>query len=166
MALSQAAVAEIKCLHQACELTLAEIGARYGIAATTVSKLARIHGWPSRSQLMGRASPSFRPMTARSQARLVRRFYDTIGSMLARTEKNMAEGNLSGEDFERIGKSVAAMIAGLSKVMATVANGDEKQRPEGAEPAAAADEAERLHREIIERFERIQTRRNAEAGSK
>jgi len=164
MALDKAALAEIKRLHQANELTLAEIGARFGLAATTVSKLARVHGWPSRSQLQGRAPPSFRPATGRTQAKLVRRLFDTISAMLEQMEAGMKSGKLTAQDFERAGKSVAAMIGGLSKATATEPDGDEKQTP-NTEPAAAADEAERLHREIIERFERIQRRRDAEAGS-
>jgi len=167
MALDKAALTEIKRLHQANELTLDEIGARYGMAATSVSKLARVHGWRSRSEMLGRASRSFRPATARTQAKLVRRLYDTISMMLEQMEADMRSGKLTAQDFERAGKSVAAMIGGLSKATATEPDGDEKQKPKSAETAAppAADEAERLHREIIARFERVQKRRNAEAGS-
>ncbi len=165
MALDEATLAEMKRLHQACELTLAEIGVRFGMAATTVSKVARLNGWPSRSELIGRAPPSFRRVSARAKARLVRRIYDTIGTMLKQMEADMESGKLQANDFERAGKSVAAMLAGLHKATATEPDGDDKQKPNAAEPAAAADEAERLHREIIERFERIQQRRKAEAGS-
>ena len=56
------------------------------------------------------------------------------------------------------------MIGGMEKVAATGAHADKERKPK---PAAATPttlgEAERLHREIIERFERIQRRRNAEA---
>jgi hypothetical protein len=165
MVLDEATLAEIKRLHQANELTLDEIGARHGIAATKVSKLARVNGWPSRSQLLGRAPRSFRRASARTQARLVRRLYDTISVMLLQMEADMRSGTLKAPDFERIGKSVAAMVGSLSKATATEPDGDEKQKPNAAAPAAAPDEAERLHREIIARFERIQSRRNAEAGS-
>jgi hypothetical protein len=164
-ALDEAALAEIKRLHQANELTLDEIGARFGIAATMVSKLARVHGWPSRTQLLGRRARSFRRVTARKRARLVRRLYDTISMMLEQMEADMKSGKLQAQDFERIGKSMAAMIGSLGKAAATEPDGDEKQKADSAEPAAAADEAERLHREIIARFERVQQRRNAEAGS-
>jgi hypothetical protein len=160
--LDEATLAEIKVLHQANELTLAEIGVRYGMAATAVSKLARVHGWPSRSEMMGRAPPSFRPATARTQARLVRRLFDTISMMLEQMEADMKSGKLGAQNFERPGKSVAAMISSLSEATATEPNGDEKKKPNAAAPAA---EAERIQREIIERFERIQRRRDAEAGS-
>jgi hypothetical protein len=164
MALTEAAVAEIKCLHQACELTLDQIGARYGIAATAVSRLARIHGWPSRSELMGRSPRKLQPVAAQSRTRLVCRLYNTITMMLELMEAEMKSGTLKAPDFERIGRSVAAMLGGLSKATATEPDGD-KKTPNTAEPAAAPDDAERLHREIVERFERIQRRRNAERGS-
>jgi hypothetical protein len=162
--LDEATLAEIKRLHQANELTLAVIGARYGMAATSVSKLARVHGWPSRSELIGRAPQSFRRVSARTHARLVRRLYDTISMMLEQMEAAMKSGKLTAQDFERTGKSAAAMISSVSKATAAEPDGVEKKKP-NARPAASADDAERLHREIIERLERIQRRRNAEAGS-
>lgn len=165
MELDEAALGEIKRLHQANELTLDEIGARYGMAATAVSKLARVHGWPSRTQLLGRRARSFRRVTARKRARLVRRLYDTISMMLERMEAEMKSGKLQAQDFERIGKSMAAMIGSLGKAAATEPQGDEKQTCNTAELVPASDEAERLHREIIERFERIRERRKTEAGS-
>jgi hypothetical protein len=61
------------------------------------------------------------------------------------------------------------MIGGMNKVAAADTDADTKQKPKSAEPAAAApddaSEAERISREIIERFERIQRRREAEGGS-
>jgi hypothetical protein len=168
MVLSEAALAEIKCLHQANELTLAEIGVRFGLSASTVSNLARRHGWPSRTEVIGRARPSFRGVTARAKAKLVRRFYDTISMMLEQMETDMRSGKLKAQDVERAGKAMAAMaamIGSLGKAAATEPDGDKKQKPESTEAAAAADEVERLQREIIARFESIQRRRDAEAGS-
>jgi len=164
MALSEAAL-EIKCLHQANELTLAEIGALFAISASTVAKLARANGWPSRSELIGRAPRSFRLVTAQAKARLIRRLYDTISMMLEQMEADMRSGKLKAQDVERAGKSMAAMIGSLTKATATEPDGDAKQKPETTEPAAAADEVARLQREIIERFASIQRRRDAEAGS-
>ena len=165
MRFDAATLAEIKRLHQALELTLAEIGARYGIAATAVSKLARREGWPSRSELTGRSPRKLQPVAAQSRTRLICRLYNTITMMLELMEAEMKSGSLKAPDFERIGKSVAAMLGGLSKATATEPDGDETQKPTAAGSAVAADEAERLHREIVERFARIQQRRNAEAGS-
>jgi hypothetical protein len=169
MALDEAALAEMKRLHQANELTLTEIGVRFGLSASMVSKVARQNGWPSRTELKGRSPRTLQWVTERARTRLVRRLYETIGMMLEQMEADMKGGNLKAQDFERVGKSVAAMIGGLSKATATEPDGDQKKKsPKSAEPAEspAADEAERLHREIIERFERVQKRRNAEAGSK
>ncbi len=87
----------------------------------------------------------------------MRRLYDTMGMMLLQMEADMRSGKLTGPDYERTGKSLAAIIGSLGKATATEPDGDEKKKPKAAEPAApAADDAERLHREIIERFERIQ----------
>ncbi len=165
MEFDAATLAEIKCLHQANEQTLADIGERFGIAATTVSKLARTHGWTSRSELIGRAPRSYHPVTAQAQARLVRRLYDTISMMLEQMEADMRSGKLNTPDFERTAKSVAALIGSVSKAKTTVTDGDEKKKPQAAAPTVAADEVERLHREMIERFERIRSRRDTEAGS-
>ena len=163
MALDEATLAQIKDLHQANELTLAEIGARFGISASKVSRLARVHGWPSRSEMLGRSPRTFRSVTGLARARLVRRFYDTMGLMLLQMEADMRSGKLTGPDYERTGKSLAAIVGSLGKATATEPDGDETKKPKCAEPAA--DDAERLHREIIERFERIQKRRHDEAGS-
>ena len=62
---------------------------------------------------------------------------------------------------------VLEATGGLEKA-AMVPDAEEKRQPKPAGPGAGAPaggEAERLHREIIERFERIQRRRDAEAGS-
>ncbi len=105
-------------------------------------------------------------MTAQAKAKLIRRLYDTISMMLEQMEADMRSGQLKAQDVERGGKSMAAMIGSLTKAAATEPDGDAKQKPETTEPAAAvADEVARLQREIIERFESIQRRRDAEAGS-
>ena len=83
----------------------------------------------------------------------------------------MTSGELSSADYERDAKAVGSMVGGLQKVAATVKDADEERQPKSASsatsaaPATGSGEAERLHREIIERFERIQRRRDAERGS-
>ena len=83
----------------------------------------------------------------------------------------MTSGELSSADYEGDAKAVGSMIGGMHKVVATVKDADEERRPKSASsaasaaPATSSGEAERLHREIIERFERIQRRWEAERGS-
>ena len=81
-------------------------------------------------------------------------------------DKAMTEGELSSADFERDAKAVGSMLGGLEKA-AMVPDAEKDRQPKPTIPTADATggEAERLHREIIERFERIQRRRDAEAGS-
>jgi len=168
MALDKAALAEIKRLYHGNELTLAQIGDRYGITATAVSRIARSRGWLMRSELRGYAPRHSVPTTPKACALLVHRLCDVIVKKLDQMEADMAAGKLSSEDYERDTKSVAQMIASVGKAVMTGTDADKERKPKSAEPdvpAAAADEAERLHREIIERFERIQRRRDAEAGS-
>jgi hypothetical protein len=170
MALDEAALAEVKRLHQENELTLVEIGVRNGVSASTISRWARVHEWPSRTELLGWAPRSFSPVTALTRARLVRRFYDAMSKRLEQMVEDMAEGRLSAEEFENGGKAVAAMFGSVAKAAADL-DGEKKHKAKAVAPApvsagpSVSDDVERLHREIVERFERIQRRRNAEAGS-
>jgi len=116
-------------------------------------------------------------LSSKARATLARKLCDAITRKLEQMEKGMRSGELGSADFERDAKAVAAMIGGMEKVAATVADADEARQPKsasagtrdeaGCSPGAGpgCGEAERLHREIIERFERIQRRRNAERGS-
>jgi hypothetical protein len=73
---------------------------------------------------------------------------------------------LSSADLDRDAKAIASMIGGMQKVV-PVPDEDKVSKPDDARCAAVAntDEVERLQREIIERFERIEKRRQAERGS-
>ena len=105
-----------------------------------------------------------------ARVRLVRTLCAAITTKLEQMEKGMTSGELSSADCERDAKAVGSMLGGLQKVTATVQDADEERQPKSASSAASAapatvlGEAERLHREIIERFERIQRRREAERG--
>jgi hypothetical protein len=175
MALDDAALAEIERLYRDGELTLVEIGRRFDRSAAGISKLARSRGWPMRSEVMGRAPRVSGLSTPKARAKLADRLCNAITKKLEQMEKGMKSGELGSADFERDAKAVAAMIGGMEKVAATVVDADEARQPKSASagtrdevgcgPGAGSGEAERLRREIIERFERIQRRRNAEAGS-
>jgi len=164
--LDEATLAEIKDLYQGSELTLAAIGARYGRSPSGISRLARAHGWLMRSVARGWAPRRTLLSGAKARAYLAHRLCQTVGMKLDQMEKDMACGKLSSEDFERDTKSVASMMGGMDKATATDADKDPKPKSErAAAESAPASDVERLQREIIERFERIQRRRNAEAGS-
>ena len=165
IALDDAALAEVERLYRGSELTLNAIGERYGRTASGISKLARKNGWPMRWERMGRAPSTREPSAPKARSLLVHRLCDAITRKLDQMEKDMASGKLGSEDYERDAKSVASMIGGMDKVAAKVTDADKERKPKPAGAPAAASEAERISREIIERFERIQRRRNAEGGS-
>ena len=167
MALDKSALAEIKRLYQGDEVTLAEIGAQHGISASAVSRIARRYGWLMRTVRRGYAPRHSVPSTPKAMDLVVHQLCDAIITKLKQMEAQMQSGSLSSEDFERDAKSVGQMVGSVFKAKTTVPDGDEKQKAKSAESVVecASDDAERLHREIIERFERIQQRRNAEAGS-
>jgi hypothetical protein len=165
MALDDATLAEIERLYREGKLTLIEIGRRFNRSATGISKLARSHGWPTRWEVMGRAPRLSGLSTPKARAKLADRLCNAITKKLEQMEKGMKSGELGSADFERDTKAVASMIGGMEKVAATVTDADEERQPKSASASAGAGEAERLHREIIERFGRIQRRRSASAGS-
>ena len=164
MALDKAALAEIKRLYLGDEVTLTEIGARYGISASAVSRIARRYGWLMRTVRRGYVLRHSVPSTPKALELVVHQLCEAIITKLKQMEAQMQGGSLSSEDFERDAKSVGQMVGSVFKAKTTVPDGDKTQKPNAAEPDAAPD-VERIQREIIERFERIQERRDAEAGS-
>jgi hypothetical protein len=164
MALDKAALAEIERLYRADTQTLVQIGARYGLEPTAISRLARTHGWPMRYERMGRKPRHVIPSTPKVRAMLALRLCDVIKLKLEQMEADMASGELSSQDYERDAKAVAAMIGSVDRTHTTDPDAKKTPKPQSAEPAAVSD-VERIHREIIERFERIQRRRNAAGGS-
>ncbi len=164
MALDKAAEAEIKRLYLETNVTLVKIGEQFGIAASSISRLARTRGWPMRWERMGRSPRTMQSSTPKARAALVHRLCIAIDKKLDQMETNMASGKLGSSDYERDAKAVGSMINGMEKVAVAGADADKEQKPKSAGPAAAT-EADRIRREIVERFERIQRRRNAERGS-
>ena len=165
MALSNEDEAEIKCLYLANELTLEEIGARYSMSAPAICKLANRRGWPKRSELSG-APRRQRVVILNAMDQVMMRMCGAMSAKLDQMEKAMQAGELGSEDFERDSKAIAAMAAVTQKALATGPDGKKEPKPKSAEPAPISDEAERLHREIVERFERIQRSRELEARPK
>ncbi|MFN3623855.1 MAG: hypothetical protein ACK4TP_07300 [Hyphomicrobium sp.] len=152
-------------------LTVAAIGVRHGCSGQYVCKLAKLFGWKLRSASKGTLNASLLPPVAPSQRiieepGIAQRLCKVIKKKLDQMEKNMDSGELSSADLERDAKAIASMIGGMQKVV-PVPDEDKVSKPDDARCAAVAntDEVERLQREIIERFERIEKRRQAERGS-
>lgn len=164
MALDEAAMAELERLYCEGELTLVELGARFGRSPSGISRLARSRGWPMRWDSMGRAPRKSTSSAPAVRAALAARLSGVIAKKLEQMETAMERGELKSEDLERDAKAVASMIGGMEKVAATVPDAD-KKRTTKTEDADGEDNVERLQREIIARFEQIQRRRNAEGGS-
>jgi hypothetical protein len=166
MALDKAALAEMKRLYHGNELTVAEIGVRFGISPSAVSRQARVRGWVMRSELRGFAPRrNSVPTTGKALELVVHQICSVISTKLEQMEAQMSNGELNSEDFERDAKSIGQMVGGVFKAKTTGSDGDTKKTPDASEPVPAPDELERLQREIIARFEHIQARRDAEAGS-
>ena len=168
MAFTSEEEAEIKCLYHANVLTLDDIGARYGKSGQATAKLAHRRDWPRRAELAG-SVPRSLVAISRALEQVMVRMGAAMNAKLEQMEKGMQAGELSSEEFERDSKAIAAMAAVMQKAIAAgpnaQKNAQKEQQSHSAEPGAAVDEIERLQREIMDRFERIQRRRNAEAGS-
>jgi hypothetical protein len=168
MTISDEMLAQIKRLHHANALTLDQIGERFGLTGGAISKLARANGWPARDRSKGHAAHRFR-FGERERNELVHQLYSTTLQILEQMEAEMASGKPGTQDVERAAKAVAAMIGSVGKMTMAGRDGNKTHKPKSSgadeDRSDAASRVERLQREIIERFEGIQRRRNAEAGS-
>lgn len=166
MALSAATKARVRRDYEQSDLTLVAIGIKYDRSPSYISQLARKEGWALRSLRPGKRTRSRLPVSRALRAAIARRLCDVVNRKLEQMEKDMQSGALSSADLERDAKSIGAMIGGVQKVVPGP-NEDKVSRPDDILPdgAAEASDIERLQREIVERFERIQRRRQAEGGS-
>ena len=131
-----------------------------------LSRLSREKGWLTRSERLGRRARSAPVLSIGLREEIARRISRVINKKLDQMEKGMESGELCADDAERGGKMVTSMLGGLERVVARAKGPDEEEkRTSPATNTGAVDEVERLQREIIERFERIQRRRDAEGGS-
>ena len=67
MAFDAATIARIKVDYEDSDLTVAQIGAKYGCSAAYVCKLAKLHGWKPRALRIGRAPA--KPQSRRPKGR-------------------------------------------------------------------------------------------------
>lgn len=160
-ALDEATIALIKVDYEESSLTVAAIGKKYGVSASYICRLARERGWLMRTVRLGRRPRVATPLSGAGRALIAHRLCGVINKKIDQMENDMDSGELSSADLERDAKTIASMIGGMEKV--TTGPGEDKVSK--LDDAQDSDEVERLQREIIERFERIQSRREAERGS-
>ena len=166
MALDAATIALIKVDYVESDLTVEQIGLKYGRSSSFICRLAREGGWLMRSERMGWRPRSGSVPSHMAREAIAKRLARFINSKLDHLEIGMQNGTLSPDDAERGAKSVATIIGGFDKVMARPELPDEDKRKTGQhDNVGSVDAIERLQREIIERFERIQRRREAARGS-
>jgi hypothetical protein len=165
-ALDEATVGRIKVDYEESSLTVGAIGIKFGVSASYISRLAREHGWLMRTQRMGRRPRTTAHLTIAGRAFIAHRLCGVINRKIDQMEKDMESGELSSADLERDAKTIASMVGGMQKVVPGP-DEDKVSKPDAARSNSAADanEVERLQREIIERFVRIQRRREVERGS-
>jgi hypothetical protein len=165
-ALNEATIGLIRVDYEEGALTVAAIGEKYGVSASYVCRLARERGWLMRTDRLGRRPRTSAALSATGRALIAHRLCGVINKKIDQMEKDMESGALSSADLERDSKTIASMIGGMHKVI-PVPIEDKVSKPDAAPSTAVAntDEVERLQREIIERFERIQSRREVEGRS-
>jgi uncharacterized protein YjcR len=165
MAFDVATLALIKVDYEESDLTVEKISLKYGCSPSYISRLAREGGWLLRSERLGRRSRSNPSISLQAREAIAQRLSRVINKKLDQMEQGMESGELSAEDAERGAKTVASMIGGFDKVVVRAEGPDEEEkRASQATDPGTVDEVERLQREIVERFERIQRRREAERG--
>jgi hypothetical protein len=166
MALDPAMLAPMKVDYEESSLTVAAIGEKYGCSASYVSRMARTHGWILRTQRLGRTPRAPAVLSQQARALIAHRMCSIINKKLDQMEKDMDSGVLTSPDLERDSKTIGSMVIGVEKIVPRSEEDKESKRDAAeAAPVAEDDAVERLQREIIERFERIQRRRDAARGS-
>lgn len=164
-ALSEATIALIKIDYEESSLTVEAIGIKNGVSPSYVCRLARTRGWLMRSMRMGRKARVDAPLTNAGRAYIAHRLSSVINRKIDQMEQDMQSGALSPADLERDAKTVASMIGGMEKVAAATDGETNNKSHRAAAGGANLDDVERLQREIVERFERIQKRRETEGRS-
>ena len=164
MAIDAATLALIKVDYEESDLTVVKIGLKYDRSPSYISRLAREECWLLRSERLGRRPRSGPPRSVLAREAIAQRLSRVINKKLDQMEQGMETGELSAEEAERGAKMVGSMLGGFERVAA--APEEDNVRNSKAANADTADEVERLQREIIERFERIQRRREIEGGSR
>jgi hypothetical protein len=143
--------------------TQAEIAKAVGRSVTTICRWIARESWlrPGTEDKPPR-EPNF--SRKRADLAIAKRMHKVIMRNLDEMEQGIESGKLTPADAERKSKALASMIGGYGRV---------KEAPDAAKAskrgktvkAGSIDDRERLQREIIERFARIERRREAARGS-
>jgi hypothetical protein len=158
------AKAEARVLFETTNQTQAEIAKAVGRSVSTISRWAALENWQRPGE---KNKPPREPNFSRKRADLAiaKRMHKIIMRNLDEMEQGMENGTLAPADAERKSKATAVMIGGYGKVTETPNAEKKRKRGKSAAELGAVDDIERLQREIIERFERIERRRDAARGS-
>jgi hypothetical protein len=162
-ALDPAAVAKAYGLFKTTRMTVAAIGAAVGRSASTITRWAEQFEWGARPGAEGKPlrAPNF--SRKRANRNMAKGFYQLIMRYLDTMEQGLKECSLTPEKAEQTAKLLAPLVSSYGKVDANEA-ADAKTKGKRSK-AAGVDDVERLQREIVERLERIQSRRLAQRGS-
>ena len=154
--------AEAKRLWQETRLTQAQIGEKVQRSASTIGRWGNTEHWGPRPGDVGKAprEPNF--SRRRANRSIAKRMHNIIIRKLDLMEKGLEDGTLSVEEAERHSKSISSMVGGYGKVN-EAPHAEKKRKRSKAD--VIIDDVARLQLEIIERFERIQRRREAARGS-
>ena len=164
MAFDVATLSLIQVDYEESDLTVNQIGEKFGTSGQQICKIARREGWRPRRATTATAGARA-PRRRTPNAGIARRLSKLINRKLDQMEKGMQSGTLSTAELEHDTKTVGSMIGELEKVVPGP-DEDKVRKPDAAQPDASdRNEVERLQREIIERYERIQRRREADGGS-
>ena len=158
------AKAEARVLFETTNQTQAEIAKAVGRSVSTISRWAARENWQRPGE---KNKPPREPNFSRRRAGVAigKRIHSFIIRKLDEMEKGMEDGTLTPEAAESGSKMISSMIGGFDKAVPNPNEGSKRRRGADDGKPAAVDEVARLQREIIERFERIERRREAARGS-
>lgn len=163
MALDETAWAAIEKAYVETEELLADLGKRFGISASQISHRALVYGWPSRWARMGRKPRRKTMSTRKARDQLIHRLYRAIDLKLERLETRMESGEeLTPAETERNLRALATMIGGFEKVAEVAFDAEKERKGATKRKKTSAPDAERMRREIAERLERLQHKRDAD----
>jgi hypothetical protein len=157
------AKAEARVLFETTNQTQVEIGKAVGRSAATISRWAAFENW-QRPGADGKPPREANFSRKRADLAIAKRMHKIIMRNLDEMEQGMENGTLAPADAERKSKAMAVMIGGYGKVKEAPNAARKPKRGKSAGLGTIAD-VERLQREIVERFESIERRREAARGS-
>jgi hypothetical protein len=185
---------DIKRAYETSPETVLEIAARFDIAARKISGRATSHNWIKRprgtdSLMIARAKraagiTSIAPDLSTTASRrgvpaggtlthkkaIVRRLYDVTDAKIAAIEQRIAAKTaLTGTDADREGREITVILKTIEKLMdladALTPPAAKSNAAPGTAASALADDADRLRRDLAQRFARLCDSANPDAFS-